>query len=331
MAPLLDKARDLPTEPGCYIMKDADGEEIYVGKAKDLRRRVSSYFQSRDRLPKEQALIEHIADFDHVVTESEIEAVLLESRLIKDLRPKYNSMLKNNEQYPYVEVTMGEDFPRVLVTRRQQQGRSRYFGPFQSATDLRAVLNRLGRIFRFRTCSKEIRDGDDRRRFVRPCLNFHIGRCTAPCAAKVSRADYRKQIAGLLLFFRGRKRSLVRQLEEEMRAAAAAYRFEEAAELRDLLQALEAIHSAPPLDEELAPAAPVIDPRDGLESLREALGLDAPPRRIEGIDIANLQGREVVGAVVTFLDALPFKDGYRRYRIKSVDGQDDFACIAEVV
>ncbi|MFH0910280.1 MAG: excinuclease ABC subunit UvrC [Planctomycetota bacterium] len=331
MANLLKKARALPQEPGCYIMKNAAGAEIYVGKAKNLRRRVTSYFRARDRLAKEQALVENIAGFDYVVTESEVEALLLESRLIKDLRPRYNFLLRNNESYPYLEVTLTEDFPRAVVTRVHRKGKSRFFGPFASAGELRAALALLGRVFRFRTCSLKIRASDRKRRFARPCINFHIGRCTGPCAARVSREDYRRQIAGLMLFFRGRKHALVKALRRELAEAAESYRFERAAKLRDEIGALESIQNAPPLEEELAPAAPAIDPRAGLESLRQALGLEALPRRIEGIDIANLQGREMVGAVVTFLDALPCKDGYRRYRIKTVKAQDDFACMAEVV
>ncbi|MBN1257389.1 MAG: GIY-YIG nuclease family protein, partial [Planctomycetes bacterium] len=244
---LLAKAKALPHEPGCYVMKDGAGKEIYIGKAKDLRRRVTSYFQPRDRAPKDIALIENIADFEYIVTESEIEAVLLESRMIKDLRPKYNFMLKNNELYPYIEVTMGEDFPRVLVTRRQQTGQSRYFGPFRSASELRVVLGILGRIFRFRVCNLKIREHDKKRRFARPCLNFHIGLCLAPCTLKVSKETYRKQIAKLLLFFSGKKKDLIKEIQREMEAAAGAFHFEEASLLRDSVTALENINNAPAL------------------------------------------------------------------------------------
>lgn len=331
MTELLETARALPAEPGCYIMKDKAGTEIYVGKAKNLRRRVASYFQQRDRPPKEEVLVGQIASFDYVVTESEVDALLLESRLIKDLRPKYNFMLRENQLYPYVEVTVKEDFPRLLVTRQQRQNGSRYFGPFQSAGEVRAVLNLLGRIFRFRTCNKSIRAADRKRRFQRPCLNHHLQRCSAPCAARISKAAYRKSITSLLLFFQGRKRRLIDDLRREMQGAAAAFRYERAAELRDCVQALESIHKHPGLEEDLNAAVPVIDPRQGLTALQKALGLAVPPRRIEGVDIANLQGQETVGALVTFVDALPFKDGYRRYRIKTVTGQDDYACIAEVV
>lgn len=331
MSDLLEKARTLPHEPGCYIMKDNSGTEIYVGKAKDLRKRVSSYFQKKDHLPKEIALIENITDFDYVVTDSEIEALLLESRLIKDLHPKYNFMLKNNEVYPYAEITMEEDFPRILVTRKQHKNKNRYFGPFTSATELRAVLNILGRIFKFRTCNKKISEDDPKRKFAHPCLNYHINRCTAPCADKISKTDYRKNIASLLLFFSGKRKDLIQDMKKEMAQASKKFMFEKAAELRDCISALEKINQSPELTEELAPAVPVVAPEEGLNSLQKALGLDYTPRRIEGIDIANLQGKEVVGSLVTFIDGLPLKDQYRRFKIKTVEGQDDFACIAEVV
>ena len=328
---LLAKARILPQEPGCYVMKDHLGTEIYVGKAKNLRRRVTSYFQDKDRQAKEQALIGNICDFDFIVVDSEIEALLLESRLIKDLQPRYNVLLKHNEMYPYVEITMGEDFPRVLVTRQQRQNKSRYFGPFTSATELRNCLNILGRVFRFRTCAKNISAEDEKRRFVRPCLNFHIHRCTAPCADRVSKDEYRRQIRSLNLFFGGQKRDVIEETRQAMAEAARALHFEKAAELRDAIEALEAINTAPPLDEALAPVVPVIDPGAGVASLQEALGLANPPRRIEGIDIAHLQGQGTVGSLVTFVDGLPFKNGYRRYKIKTVEGIDDFASIGEVV
>lgn len=331
MSDLLAKARLLPRKPGCYIMKNAESVEIYVGKAVDLRRRVSSYFLARDRQVKEQAMIENVADFEFVVTESEVEALLLESRLIKDLQPRYNVLLKNNEMYPFLMVTMEEEFPRVLVTRKQHQDKNRYFGPFPSSSEVSVALNLLGRAFKFRSCSKSIHSGDQKRRRVRPCLNYHIHRCTAPCADRVSKTAYRRQIAGLLLFLSGKKRQLIASLEEEMKSAAHAFQFELAAELRDCCQALERLNSSPILSEELVSSVPVIHPQEGLESLRRALKLSSPPRRIDGIDIAHLQGTEMVGSVVTFLDGLPFKDGYRRFRIKTVGQIDDYASIAEVV
>ncbi len=328
---LLEQARQLPHSPGVYIMKDPEGTEIYVGKAKDLRKRVMTYFQPKDRLPKEAALVGMIAAFDYVETESEIEAFLLENRLIKDLRPKYNFMLKNNEHYPLIEVTMGEDFPRVLVTRKQQSPESRVFGPFVSAGDIRGGLHLLQKVFGFRTCNRDLSAGRGGSRHGRSCLNYQIGRCAGACRGRISKEDYRRRIVSLCRFLSGQKKDLLRDLQREMEAEAAAYRFERAAELRDLIHALETVNEQSLPDESLAPVLPAFDPERGLEALRAAAGLEAPPRYIEGIDIANLQGGETVGSLVCFRNGLPYKDGYRRFRIRTVSGQDDYAAVAEVV
>lgn len=328
---LLAHARDLPDSPGVYIMKDQAGTEIYVGKAKSLKKRVTTYFQRSDQTVKTVALVENIVDFDYVITATELEAFLLESRLIKDLQPRYNIMLKHNDLYPFIEVTMGEDFPRVFVTRRKDNPKSRYFGPFVGAGDLRAALGQLQRIFQYRACKRNIVDGDKRMRGQRGCLNYHIGRCAGCCRGGISKEQYRKRINGLCRFLSGQKKDLIDELRADMQVAAAKLNFEEAAALRDLVDALENLNNYPSLDESLAPMAPVIETEKGLQRLQEALGLSFTPRSIEGIDIANLQGGETVGSLVNFIDGQPFKDGYRRFRIKTIDGQDDFACIHEVV
>ncbi|MBN2713397.1 MAG: excinuclease ABC subunit UvrC [Planctomycetes bacterium] len=328
---LLAKAKSLPHDPGVYIMKDEKGTEIYVGKAKSLRKRVSSYFLSKDRLPKEAAMIENVVDFDYIVTDSEVEALLLESRLIKDFQPRYNMMLKNNEQYPMIEVTMGEDFPRIISTRRKDNPKSKYFGPFISGTDVKICLAVLQRIFKFRTCSRKIDAADKRRKYQRGCLNFHIGRCAGACCDKISKEEYRKRINSACRFLSGQKKDLIADLRKEMDEASANLQFESAAAIRDMVDAIETVNAQPEMDESLMPAVPVFDPEKGLEALQEALGLPKRPSRIEGIDIANLQGKETVGSLVYFVDGVPFKDGYRRFKIKTVEGQDDFSSISEVV
>ena len=328
---LLARARDLPDAPGVYIMRGGDGEEIYVGKAKRLRRRVASYFQRRERRYKDLALAENIADFEYVETDSELEAFLLESRFIKDLQPRYNVMLKNTERYPFIEVTWGEDFPRVITAWRKENPDSRYFGPFVGAGDIRGAIAMLQRIFRFRSCRLDIGGAAFGRARRRGCLNYSIKRCSGPCFGNIGREEYRRRIAGLSRFLCGQKKDLIEDLRRDLDEAAKELHFEEAAELRDIVQALTAINRHPGIDESLAPFNPNTEPEKGLDALRAVLDLPSPPRRIEGIDIANLMGREVVGSLVSFLDGVPFKDGYRRYRIKTVEGQDDFACIAEVV
>ncbi len=328
---LLEKARSLTEGPGVYIMHDKDGTEIYVGKAKNLRRRVSSYFQKRDRQNKDLALVENIVDFEYVETDSELEAFLLESRLIKDLQPRYNVLLKNNDAYPFIEVTWGEDFPRVRTAWRRENPDSRYFGPFVGAGDIKGALAVLQRIFRFRSCQRHIDLANPRHFRQRGCLNYHLHRCSGVCTGRVTKEEYRKRVSGLCRFLSGQKKDLIEDLRKDMEKAAAELRFEEAAELRDIVDSLLTINQHPGIDDSLAPLNPQTEPERGMEALQAALGLDYLPRRIEGIDIANLMGKEVVGSLVYFLDGVPFKDGYRRYRIKTVDGQDDFASIAEVV
>jgi excinuclease ABC subunit C len=328
---LLARARELTEGPGVYIMRDSDGVEIYVGKAKNLRRRVASYFQKRDRHNKDLALVENIVDFEYVETDSELEAFLLESRLIKDFNPRYNVLLKDGDAYPFIEVAWGDDFPRVRTAWRRENPESRYFGPFVGAGDIKGALAALQRIFRFRSCQRAIDAGNPRHFRQRGCLNYHLHRCSGVCTGNVTREEYRKRVSGLCRFLSGQKKDLIEDLRKEMEAAAKELRFEDAARLRDLVDSLMALNEHPGLDESLAPLNPQTEPEKGLEALKEALGLDDLPRRIEGIDIANLMGKEVVGSLVSFLDGQPLKDGYRRYRIKTVDGQDDFASIAEVV
>ena len=329
---LLDLARRLPEEPGVYILRDAAGVEIYVGKAKNLRRRVAGYFQEKDRLPKEMALVGRVLSFEHVVTDSELEAFLLESRLIKDLQPKYNVMLKNREGYPFLEILWGEDYPRVKTAWRKENPESRYFGPYVGVGGLRPVIAALQRIFLFRACSRELRaDGEKRRRGERGCLNLHLKRCAGPCCGRIGKDEYRKRISSLCRFLSGGKKELLADLRRGMLDHAARFEFELAAAARDMISSLEKLNEQPEIDESLAPAHFRVDPAGGVAALREGLGLALPPDRIEGVDIANLMGSETVGAVASFLNGSPFKDGYRRFRIKTVDGQDDFACVAEVV
>ncbi len=328
---LLEKAHTLAEGPGVYIMHDKDGTEIYVGKAKNLRRRVSSYFQKRNRQSKDLALVQHIADFEFVETDSELEAFLLESRLIKDLQPRYNVLLKNGDDYPLIEITWGDDFPMVRTAWRRENPESRYFGPYVGAGDIKAALAALQRIFRFRSCQRQISADNPRHLHQRGCLNYHLKRCAGACTGRVTKEEYRRRISGLCRFLSGQKKDLIDDMQKDMEKAAAELRFEDAADLRDTIDSLLALNQHPGLNEDLTPLNPQTEPEKGLEALQQHLGLADMPRRIEGIDIANLMGKEVVGSLVSFLDGSPFKEGYRRYRIKTVDGQDDFASISEVV
>ena len=225
-----EKLKLLPDSPGVYIMKDDHGKIIYVGKAIVLKNRVRQYFQSsRNHTPKVRAMVSHIADFETIMTANEVESLILEANLIKKHRPRYNIRLKDDKSYPYVKVTVQEDFPCVFITRRVLRDGARYFGPYTNVTALRDSLKLLRRLFPLRTC---------RTMPERPCLEYHIKRCLAPCVGKVEAEDYRAMIRAVLLFLEGRTDDVERELEQRMNAAAEAYHFETAARLRDQLSAV---------------------------------------------------------------------------------------------
>lgn len=225
-----EKLKLLPDSPGVYIMKDARGKIIYVGKAIVLKNRVRQYFQSsRNQAPKVRAMVSHVADFETIMTANEVESLILEANLIKKHRPRYNIRLKDDKSYPYVKVTVQEEYPRVFITRRVLRDGARYFGPYTNVTALRDSLKLLKRLFPLRTC----RTMPDR-----PCIEYHIKRCLAPCVGKVGEEDYHAMIRAVLLFLEGRTDDVERELEHRMNLAAEAYHFETAARLRDQLAAV---------------------------------------------------------------------------------------------
>ncbi len=333
---LLAKIRQLPKSPGVYLFKDAQGVVLYVGKAKDLRSRVSSYFQNsadlmRSRGPEIVKMIGLTVDVDFLDCETEVDALLKENRLIKDIQPPYNDRQRDDKSFPYLEITTSDDFPGVYVTRKPRIKGSKLYGPFVNTAGLREAVNSLQKVFQFRTCELEIADGDETRRHFRPCLLHSIKRCTAPCAALVSKEEYRKDIERLKRFLSSKRSVVLRQLTKEMEAAAAAREFEQAAHLRDQIRALESLSMSGDPEADVQPEVFYIDPAEGLKRLGRMLEMEEPPRTIEGIDIANLQGGESCGSLVCFIDGKPFKSGYRRFKIKTVEGIDDYAMIREVI
>jgi excinuclease ABC subunit C len=331
---LADKAKSLPKVPGVYLMKDDKGRVIYVGKASSLRDRVCSYFQPSTKLEhKKVGLVDAICDFETLEMESEVEALLAENRLIKDIQPKYNARLLDDKTFPYLMVTMDEEFPGVYVTREPRTTGVKLYGPFTSVWALKEAVTLLQRAFKFRTCHLDIQEGDDTRRFFRPCLLHAIKQCTAPCAAKISKDAYREDVRRFLRFLDGDHKAVLKQMTGEMEEAAKNLEFERAARLRDEIRALQSLgHRARKGEQEYwQPEAFVTDPKEGITRLQEVLGLPEPPRIIEGIDIAHLHGGEMVGSKVCFIDGAPFKEGYRRYKIKHGQGNNDYLSIQEVV
>ena len=442
---LQTKLENLPTSPGVYLMKNDQGEIIYVGKAINLRNRVRSYFRElKPDQAKTKALVKHIADLEYIIADNELEALVLECNLIKKYRPKYNINLKDDKTYPFLKIT-NEDYPQVLVTRRVLKDGARYYGPYPSVNELRNSLELIRKIFPFRSCKQKVFTND------RPCLNAHIQMCYAPCIGRISKEEYNEMIEQVALFFEGRQDGLVKRLQKEMEAAAENLEFEQAARLRDQLQAVEQIMTQQKAvlggedDQDVIAMARGINqccvqvffvrggkiigrenyflrgtddssrgeviasfmkqfyltsqfiprnilleteleeqdileqwltekresrvylkvPKRGqakelvdlvgrnasealarqeqeethqeqrttgaLEKLQDALGLDILPRRMECYDISNTQGAESVASMVVFVDGKPKKDQYRRFKIKTVEGANDYASLREVL
>jgi excinuclease ABC subunit C len=442
----------LPDRPGVYLMKDARGDVLYVGKAQSLRNRVRSYWQKQapgGEIHRIRSVIDRVADVEVTQTDSVSEALLLEANLIKRYRPRFNVRLKDDKSYPYIKVTLADDFPRVERTRKLVNDGSRYFGPYASASSVDESMNLVRRLFPFRTCTIDIHDGE--RALQRPCLLYHIKRCQGPCIEAISKDDYRADIEQVELFLEGRQETLVRALRREMDAAAEQTEYERAGALRDKIRAIErtmesqkmAAFARTELDlvglarQDNQAAVQLFAIRDGkligrdvflleaareasddevigsfleqyyvraasiprevyvpaeipggldleaflaerrggpvhlrvpqrgekrellalatrnagetlareqarwladqgktlqaLEELAEALNLPAPPHRIECYDISNFQGSESVGSMVVFEDGKPRSGEYRRFRIKSVTGPNDFASHQEVL
>ena len=442
---IAEKLAALPDNPGVYLMKNQEGKIIYVGKAVNLKNRVRSYFRT---LPAEalktKALVRNIADFEYIITDSEVEALVLECNLIKKYRPKYNISLKDDKTYPYLKIT-NEDYPRVLVTRHYVKDGGKYFGPYPSVTVLRETLELLHSIFPFRSCKQKTFTND------RPCLNYQIKRCYAPCAGKISKEEYGELIAKINDFFAGNHDDLLKSLNEQMNKAAEDLNFEQAARFRDQIRGIEkaiaeqkavlsggddkdvlgmcfdggevvlqvffvrggkivgrenywlkemedggeaqvlaafikqfyldnqfippvVLVQALPADEEIlkkwlsekrGSKVQFVVPKRGkqkelldlvvrnaeeeaekrnalheadknrlqeaLEQLQKELNLSKLPKRIECYDISNTQGTESVASMVVFVDGKAKKDQYRRFRIKTVIGSNDFASMNEVL
>jgi excinuclease ABC subunit C len=442
-----ERLRALPTRPGVYIMRNAEGAAIYVGKAANLRSRVRSYFGSpRSLEPKTRSLVESVADFDYIVTGSAQEALHLEATLVKRHQPFFNIRLKDDKHYPYLKVDLNDPWPRVYITRRVEHDGARYFGPYASASSVRTTLDIVKKLFPWRSCTKTITGKDPR-----PCLDYYIHRCIAPCTSYCTKDEYDHVIRQTILFLEGRTDEVVRDLRAAMEEAAEALQFERAASLRDQVRAIERVSEkqvtayTKPVDEDVFGLAradgeacvqvffirgtkmvgadhfaldgtreeadaevmgsflkqfyesatyvprrivlPFDVPEQGLirdwlagrrggsvqllvpqrgekrrlvgmavdnareslevervkwladagktraalEELEEELDLPSLPRRIECYDISNIQGTSAVGSMVVFADGHPRPAEYRRFRIKTVEGANDFAMLAEVL
>lgn len=325
------KLSTVPHKPGVYLMKDRFGTVIYVGKARDLRRRVSQYFHPSRRQGwdlKLNALIEAIHDFDVHVVRSDAEALLLEGKLIKEFRPRYNVSFRDDKNFLLLKVNLNDPIPRFTFTRLRNDEQARYFGPFVSSGALKRTLDLVRHKFNLRGCRPLTPTKAD----YKHCLYAHLKVCTAPCIGNVTREQYLMQVQAACDFLDGQCAEMAEQLENDMRQAAANLQFEKAAQLRDLLDDIRRTTQRTEKFERVPYKLPVaIDPAKDLVGLAEALGLSAPPERIEGFDISNISGTFMVASMVCFRNGRPDRAAYRRFRMKDVAGQDDFACMAETI
>jgi len=326
-----NKLSAVPHKPGVYLMKDRFGTVIYVGKARDLRRRVSQYFHPSRRQGwdlKLNALVDAIHDFDTHVVKSEPESLLLEGKLIKQFQPRYNISFRDDKRFLLLKVNLNDPIPRFTLTRLKQDDGARYFGPFAHSGALRSTLTMIRRKFNLRGCRPLNPNEAD----YKHCLYGNLKYCTAPCIGNVLREQYLLQVQAACEFLSGQGEEFEKQLEDEMKKAAAALDFEKAASLRDALEDLRRTMKKTEKFERLPYTLPLaIDPERDLEELATVLGLSAPPGRIEGFDISNISGTFAVASMVSFRAGRPDRSNYRRFRMKTVTGQDDFACMAETI
>lgn len=451
MFDIQEHLKQLPAEPGVYLMKDKFDNIIYVGKAKVLKNRVRQYFQSsKNHSSKVKSMVKNIDRFEYIITDSELEALILECNLIKKYKPKYNVLLRDDKTYPYIKVTTNEDFPRVLKVRRVIKDKAKYFGPYTNTTAVNDTLDIIKNTYPIRTCNVDIERAIKTN--MRPCLNLHIKRCIGPCTGNVTKDEYNKMIEEIILFLSGKEEKLIDILKEKMNKCAMDFNFEEAAIYRDKIKSLEDMMEKQKIDastsdlnqdiiamaraydeacvqvffvrngkivgrehfilegvmdstresilgsfvkqfymeQEYVPKEIIIEdeiedsfilskwlsskkgqkvvirvPQKGekksliemvrknaieylekfsdmnkrkyeksigaLEELKQILNLDNIPKRIESFDISNIQGVDSIGSMVVFTNGKKDKKEYRRYKIKTVIGPNDYGSMAEIV
>jgi excinuclease ABC subunit C len=327
--------RHLPHKTGVYIMRDAAGEILYIGKAIDLAKRVAQYFNPNKTDAMDQSLVPLIRTIDYILCESERESLLLERRLINENQPFFNVVWKDNKTYPYLKITMGEDFPRMFTTRRKVRDGGAYFGPFPKVSPLRGLLRYLWRLklFPLRPCRwdfSETKPLDPRK--IQSCLYYHTKECPAPCAGKISKADYGEIAQRAVKFFRGQYKDLREEFEAKMKAASAELDYETARHMRDNAQALAQ------MGERVRVRAVEAENVGGhtartqmVTDLQKALLLAKPPVHIECFDISHFQGHQTVASMTCFVGGKANRDHYRKFKIRDTAGIDDFKSMHEAV
>ncbi len=323
---LKEKIHKIPQKCGIYLMRNELGEVIYVGKAVRLRSRLLSHFRDLKGSPKSEAMIEAVRDIDFIVLKSPQEALILECQYIKEFKPKYNVSYRDDKTYPLLKVTFNESFPRFMITRTKKPDGALYLGPYTNSQALRKTVEQLQKIFKIRTCNLV----DPRKPDYDHCLYQMMKWCSAPCVGNISKEDYRQSVDHACQVLLGRSQELVFKMKKQIEEASKNLDFEKAAQLRDRMRAIENIAGTRmnTLRNFKRISSHAVQE---MQSLAEVLGLENPPIRMEAFDISNFSGKEAVGSMVHFFQGAPDKRFYRRFRIKSVLGIDDFAMMKEVV
>ena len=319
---LKERVKEIPETTGVYIFRDSEGNAIYIGKARSIKNRVKSHFSVIENNVNNALILKTATKIDYILTDSEIEALLLEAELIKKYTPKYNINLKDDKSFPYILIT-DEEFPRVIVKRIRKAGElqeyRQFFGPYTNVKAIKRTLNFLFKLFPVCSCTPK------RKKRARPCLKFQLKSCSAPCVEEVNQENYLKCIENIELFLDGKKKEILEKFKKRMKEAADDLDFETAANLRDHVWALE---------KTIITQRVITSESDislGIVELKEILDLPKVPRRIEAFDISNLGGTDPTGSLVLFVNGQPMKDGYRRFKIKTVEGANDVAMMGEVV
>lgn len=334
---IADTLKHLPEQSGVYLFKDEKGVIIYIGKANVLKNRVSSYFKGgTSHSAKVKQMVERIKNIEYIITASEMEALLLESRLVKKYKPYFNIQLKDDKSYPFIQITKGVDFPAIHLIRKSSkiaEQKAKYYGPFTDIETSRKAVQKLRQIFKIRNCSQ--------RKFNlgKPCLDYQIELCSAPCAKKIGQDEYQKKVKECSQLLAGRHKSLLKNLKQEMNIAAQLMLFEKAAEIRDTIRMIEKVISQEKISKSYRRRLSIYL-RDSVnrESLQEALrdlqnylNLTTPPLSIEAYDISNIQGKNAVGSLVYFHDGIPDKKRYKHFKIKYTQGINDYAMMKEIL
>ncbi len=327
--------RHLPHKTGVYIMRDAAGDILYIGKALDLAKRVAQYFNPRKTDTMGQSLAAIIRTIDYILCESERESLLLERRLIKENQPFFNVLWKDGKTYPYLKITMGEAFPRLITTRNNIRDGGAYFGPFPKISPLRALLRYLWKqkLFPLRPCRwdfSETKPLDPHK--INACLYYHTKQCPAPCAGKIAQADYREIAQRAVMFFKGKYADLRKEFERKMQSASGAMDYERAAEFRDNVLALSQMGERIRVRSVETETVSGLTARTRmLTNLQKALLLSVPPVHIECFDVSHFQGHQTVASMVCFQGGKICRDHYRKFNIRNVVGIDDFKSLREAV